>query len=76
MLPLRSVPPSNAPPLMEIRKTSVVPASPLSSTYTVNVQAADELFSLQVPLKVAVFPLTVNDVNDVAFSLIPAPGLL
>jgi len=77
MFPLRRTPPWGAPPwklLIEITNLSVVPDSPLSSTWTVNMQDAP-LF-LQVPPKSALVPLTVKNVNEVAFSLIPAPGLV
>ena len=69
MFPLRSVPPWGGPPEMEITKESLVPGSPLSVTLTVKVHGT--LLLVQVPLKAAVLPEIVNEVNVALCTLSP-----
>src|SRR5258708_34169714 len=73
MLPLRRVPPSGGPPLMEIVNESLVPGSPLSCAITEKVHGAP-LF-VHAPLNVAVLPLIVNVVNVTLCTFAPLAWL-
>src|SRR5207302_6823866 len=73
MLPLRSVPPSGGPALIEIVNESLLPGSPLSCTITEKVHGTPLL--VQVPPNVAVLPAITNEVNVTLVTFAPLAWL-